>query len=83
MVFSSWVHESLVVSDNFMRLGQDGALAPGLGEFAEKRVRWLFAHPGVGEFWLSKGREPHPDAPAVQLADQIVGVQASDRSPTP
>lgn len=39
MVFTSWMHEFMIVSDNFVRLGRDGFLAPGMAEYAEKRIR--------------------------------------------
>lgn len=78
LVFSSWIHEWLLVADNFMRLGQDGILAPGLAEFAEERMRWLFTHPGVGEFWRSAGREPYPDAPSVRLGESVLKSQTTN-----
>ena len=56
LVFSSWIFEFNMVSNNFLMLSRQGVLRPELSEMYHNRLEELLKNPGVQEFFQDKNR---------------------------
>lgn len=56
LVFSSWIYEFQLVSNNFRQLAQQGVLRSELGAMYDGRFENLLRNPGVQEFFKDADR---------------------------
>ena len=58
LAFEAWMFEFVVGVGLLWRLREQGVLGPVYGDIPEQRLRWMFRHPGVKEWWQSENRVP-------------------------
>ena len=71
IAFEGWIHEFVTSMAAVRGLSKTGVLRPQMLEAADQRVRWMFRHQGVREWWESQDRVPFASDTAAGINDLI------------
>ena len=71
LAFEAWMFEFVIGVGLLWRLSGQGVYGSTYGDLPDQRVRWMFRHPGVKEWWQSENRVPIT-APVVAHIDDVI-----------
>ena len=74
LAFEAWMHEFVLGTALLWRLDGQGKLGPTFGDIPNERVRWMFRHPGVKEWWHSDNRVPITTNVIARIDDVIKSI---------